>query len=156
MCDAKVYRIQDATEKVSLSSFKEGELKENTWTLQKFGKKMNLGHIPYHEMGEEILTRDYNEFHRQLVEHSKLLFITNANFHHHYDAMTHTDNIGWSVRAAGPEIEFFKELFKCELRHYSDPDTIEKKVYVVELPHTIRECLRQAWIIFRKRFSRER
>lgn len=103
-------------------------------------------------INEWDIRREYEKFYNELVEHCKHLYISEPWFSSGYDAMRHEDVVTWKVNAWSPQFDFFRDLFH-EPEHIR---TVEKKVYVVELPHTIRECLKQAWIIFRKRFSRER
>lgn len=155
---AKVYKVQNDISSVDYPEFND---RTNTFithrsNLQSFGKNISVSHGDYHDMAKDILDRDYSIFIKEMEDNCKVLFVTDPVYSHNYDTMTHTDKIGWSVRVGSPQLDYFKELYKCQLTHYNDLEVRWMETKVPVEPTTLRECFKQAWRIIRKRFSRER
>lgn len=152
---AKVYKVQNDISNVEYPQFNDNAVVMSRSTLRNFGKKINVGHVDYHEMANDILDRDYKAFMRELEENCKLLFVTDPVYSHHYDSLSHTDNLGWSVRLGSPQLDYFSELFKCKLTHYNDLEVRWIETEVKTYPQTLRECFKQAWVIIKRKFKHE-
>lgn len=157
---ANVYKVHPDAHNVNYAAYDRGIFETpatKTLDLHKFSNTFRIPHESYIEMQEQVLDRDYDRFYNGLVDNCKTLFVGDCIKSVYYDAMKQEDVASWHVRVGSEQIDYFKDLFKCQERHYDDlaVRTVEKKIYVPELPHTIRECLSQAWIIFKKRFRRK-
>ena len=157
---ANVYKIHPDANRVDYAAYDKGIFHMPTTRsldLHEFANTFRMPHESYIEMQHEVLDRDYDRFYNGLVDNCKTLFVGDCIKTVYYDPMQQEDVASWHVRVGSEQIDYFKDLFKCQERHYDDlaVRTVEKKIYVPEYPNTLRDCWKRAWVLIKQRFRRK-
>ena len=125
------------------------------FVLHHFGKYMSLNNIAYDDYATYVMQSDFNEFYQDLVDNCKHLFIDEPVFNTGYDTFTDSYRVGWTVRAGGPELDFFNKLFADKI--FYDERIPAAEIHIKEVlvePHTVRECLRCLWKVLKNKFRK--